>query len=427
MRIVIVGGGVVGQSLAEHLLKEKHKLSLVEVDQELCQSISDKLDLKILHGSGSSPMVLMEAGLADADMILAVTPNDEVNMIVCALAAQYEVGRRIARLRNREFAEENSAVDLEKIGITSVIHPEKVLIDHILQYVETPHALETANFENGRILLRGYRVRDGMELAHKTPKEIRNEIAPHVVLFAAIVRNGSGMIPDGDMQILPGDVVYSLFPRESLDRFLKLVDIEMKKSRKIIITGNSYATMELAGALEKTDNQVQFVNPNRQHAEEAASQFDNIEVIHGDCTEHDLLREINVNKASFFIATSNAADYNMLSALLAKSEGAHEVIATTTEWRHDRLFHSIGIDHVLNSRLTTACEILEIVSFGHIGAIVTLSDVNIEAIRFNVTPESDVAGVQVKKLAGKLKKGSIIGVIVRKDSMIIPDGDTMIE
>ncbi|MCK4607469.1 MAG: NAD-binding protein, partial [candidate division Zixibacteria bacterium] len=160
MRIVIVGGGVVGQSLAEHLIKEKHKLSMVEMDAGLCQSMTEKLDLQLLNGSGSSPSVLMEAGLADADLVLAVTPNDEVNMIVCAIAAQYNVGQRIARLRSREFAEENSVVDLSRIGVTSVIHPEKVLVDHILQFVETPHAVESANFEDGRILLRGYRVRE---------------------------------------------------------------------------------------------------------------------------------------------------------------------------------------------------------------------------------------------------------------------------
>ena len=418
---------MVGQSLAEHLIKEKHKLSMVEMDAGLCQSMTEKLDLQLLNGSGSSPSVLMEAGLADADMVLAVTPNDEVNMIVCAIAAQYNVGQRIARLRSREFAEENSVVDLSRIGVTSVIHPEKVLVDHILQFVETPHAVESANFEDGRILLRGYRVREGMELANKTPREIRQEITPDVVLFAAIVRNGSGMIPDGDMQILPGDIVYSLFARESLDRFLKLVNIERKKTRKIIITGDSYATLELARALDDTDNTVQFVDPNREHAEKAAAMFDNVEIIHGDCTQHDLLRELNVDSASFMIATSNAAEYNMLSALLAKAEGAHEVIAITTEWRHDRLFHSIGIDHVLNPRLTTAREILETVALGHIGAVVTLSHVDIEAVRFNVAPESEVAGVPIWKLARRLKKGSIVGVIVRENRMILPGGDTVIE
>ena len=427
MRIIIVGGGVVGYSLAEHLVKEKHHLALIEIDSTLCQNISEKLDVQIINGSGSSPAALLEAGLADADMILAVTPNDEVNMIVCAVAAQYGVESRIARLRSREFTEDNQVIKLDTIGVTSVIHPEDVLVDHILQFVETPHAIESANFEGGRILMRGYRVSDGMEMANRTPREIRRDIAPDVVLFPAIVRAGRGMIPDGDTLIAPGDIVYSLFPRQSLDRFLKMVGIERKRRRKIIITGDSYATVQLGLALDKTDSQVVFVDPDIKHAEKTAPLFSNIDVIHGDCTQHDLLRELNVDAASFLIATSDAADYNMLSALLAKTEGVHEVIVTTTEWRHDKLFHSIGVDHVLNPRLTTAREILEIISRGQIGAVVRLSDVDIEAVRFVVPKECDIVGRPIKRLAKKLKKESIVGVIVRENRMIIPGGDTTIE
>ncbi|HOP08317.1 MAG TPA: Trk system potassium transporter TrkA [candidate division Zixibacteria bacterium] len=425
MRIVIVGGGVVGYSLADHLLRDKHHLSLVELDANLCREISEKLDLQIINGSGSSPAVLHEAGLPEADMVLAVTPNDEVNMVVCAIAAQYEVPRRIARIRNREF--NNDSASLSKIGITSVIHPEKVLVDNILQFVETPHAVESADFEEGRILLRGYRVRENMEIAGKTPLQIRQEINPHIVLFAALVRAGEGMIPDGSTEILPGDIVYSLFPRESLPRFLQMMGFEHKKRRKIVVSGDSYATAELALALDKTDNNVILVDPNLKHAEEIAAQFETVQVIHGDCTQADILREINIESASFFIASSNAAEYNMLSTLLAKVEGAHEVIATTTDNQHDALFHSIGIDHVLNPRLTTAREILEIISRGQIGAVVRLHDVDIEAVRFNVSPTSDVAGMQIRKLASKLKRGSIVGIIVRQDRMILPGGDTVIE
>lgn len=418
---------MVGYSLAEQLVKEKHHLSMVEMDSRLCQRISERLDLQIVCGSGSSPAALMEAGLSAADMVLAVTPNDEVNLIVCAIAKQQKVGRRIARLRNREFVEGSNTIDLADIGVTSVIHPEKVLVDHILQFVETPHAIESANFEDGRILMRGYCVRDSMEIANKTPQQIREEIQPHTVLFPALVREGKGMIPGGDTTILPGDIVYSLFARDTLPRFLKMVGIESRQNKKIIITGDSFSTIELAQALDATEYHVVFVDPDEEHAEKAAALLDSIEVMHGDCTQDDLLREINVSAASFFIATSDEADYNLLSALLARTEGAHEVIVTTTDWEHDRLFQSIGVDHVLNPRITVAREILEIISRGHIGAVVRLSDVDIEAVRFTVEPQSNIAGLPIKKLADKLKKGSIVGVIVREDRMILPSGDTVIE
>ncbi len=425
MRIIIVGGGIVGNSLAKYLLHEKHHISMVELDPNLCAQSSEKLDMQVIQGSGSSPAILKEAGIENANMVLAVTPNNEVNMIVCAIAAQHNVKRRIARLRGGEFSDESGLIDLKKIGITSVIHPEKALVDHILQFVETPHAIQSANFENGKILMRGYKVTENMPITGKTTREIRESIAPDIILFAAIVRDGVGMIPDGDTKIESDDILYTLFPRVSIDRFMHLIGYE-KKNRKIIITGDTFATMELANAFEKLDYKVTYVNPNIEHAHAAAAQFENIEVLHGDCTEEDILTELNVNKASFFISVSDSADYNMLSALLAKAEGAHEVIATTTDTSHNKLYSSIGIDHVINPRLTTAREILEIISRGHIGAVVKLSNVDIEVVRLTVDPKSDIAGMKVRNLATKMQRGTMLGVIIRDDKMILPDGETEI-
>ncbi len=428
MRIIIVGGGIVGYSLADYLLKDKHRLCLVEVDPHLCQTISERLDLQVINGSGASPAVLDQAGISGADMLLAVTPSNEVNIVACSIAAQHDVKQRIARLRGEEYSRDAKLIDLDKIGITSVIHPEKVLVDQVLQFVQTPHSVQSANFEDGKMLMRGYKVTENMPLANKVTREIREHISPDTVLFSALVRNGVGMIPDGNTVIQPGDTVYALFPKESLERFMTLVGFEKKASRKIIITGDSYATVVLAQAFEQLDEyQVTYVDPNLEHAEQVAAMLNKVEVLHGDCTEDDLLREIYVDRASFFISVSDSPDYNMLSALLAKAEGAHEVIATTTDLRHNRLYKSIGIDHIINPRLTTAREILEIISRGHIGAVVRLSDVDIQAVRFNVDPASDASGTKVRNIATKLKKGSIIGVIIRQDRMILPGGDTVIE
>jgi trk system potassium uptake protein TrkA len=427
MNTIIAGGGVVGFSLAEHLLKDDHQLVLVEKDEHLCQSITDKLDIQVLCGSGSSPELLKEAGVDGAHMVLAVTPDDEVNLVVCALAKQYNVGRRIARLRREEFTREGSAVDLGNIGVTSVIHPEKVLADQIFQYIETPHAVESANFEDGNVLLRAYRIRDNMEMCGKTLQEIRRGIAPAMVLIAAIVRKGSGMIPMGNTQIEAGDIVYALFPRDSIDAFLGLVGIERKKHRKIIITGDSYATFAMVRVLERTDHKVTLVDPDKEHAGRVAEKFGKLEVIHGDCTESDLLRELNIDKASFFIALSDGTDYNMLSTLVAKVEGAREVVATATDARHDKLFRSIGIDHIINPRLTAARAILDIISRGHIGAAVPFSGIDIEAVKYTVEPESEIVGLRVKRVAKKIKRGTIIGTIVRDNQMILPDGETTVE
>jgi len=427
MKIIIIGGGVVGHALAEHLLKDNHQLTMIEQDERLAEQLTGKLDVQLIHGNGSSPLRLREAGITGADMVLAVTPNDEVNLVVCALAAQHNVTRRIARLRSDEFVGEDSMVDINGLGVTSVIHPEKVLAGQILQYIGSPHAVVSANFEQGKVFLRAYRVRDNMQICGKTPEEIRNEITPHVVLFAAIDRNGDGMIPTGNTRIEAGDIIYALVPRESLEAYLRLVGIERKKHRKIIITGHSYSTVAMAQALDQTNHKVIFVDPSIEHANRVAGRFSHLEVLHGDCTDADLLKELNVETASFFIAVSDSSEYNILSALLAKVEGAHEVIATTTDSRHDMLYGSIGIDHTINPRLTAARAILDIISRGHIGAAVAFGETDIEAVRYTVEEGSDIAGQKVKGVGKKLKRASIIGVIVRKDEMILPGGETVIE
>lgn len=428
MRIIIVGGGIVGSSLAEYLLRDGHHLSLIEIDDKLSKTVGEKFDLQVIVGSGSSPSVLRTAGIEGADMLLAVTPNNEVNLVACNIASQHNVPTRIARLRGSEFSDPggSSGVDLQKLGVTSVIHPEKVLVDHIMQFIESPNAVESANFEDGKILMRGYRITDKMPLANKTTMQIRQETDVQM-LFAAIVRRSKGIIPDGETTIEPGDILYTLFPREALEGFSELVNIDSKDQRKIIITGDSYSTVELGLALDKTNHDVTLVDPNLEHAKKIAGVFEKVETLHGDCTQDDLLKEMNVENAAFFVAVSDEADYNMLSSLLAKVEGANEVISVTSEWQHDKLFRSIGIDHVINPRLTTAREILEIISRGQLGAVVKLSDVDIEAARFTVDPNSKIAGMKVRDVGVKIRRGSIIGVIVREGRMMLPDGNTIIE
>jgi trk system potassium uptake protein TrkA len=427
MRIVIVGGGVVGFSLAQQLLYEKHTISLIEPDPQVADDIASRLDLQVIAASGSSTTALEEAGLKGADMVIAVTPIDEINILVCSIARQYDVLQRIARLRSREFLSPESHVSLKDLGVTDFIFPEQVVVDAILQYVETPGASDAVNFETGSILMRAYRVQAGMPMAGKSLIELRSMMQPEMFLVAAVLRDGKGIIPHGEFVIQEGDKVYGLFPRPAIPSFMRLINESHDSVKRVVLTGNNLSTLELAAALQDRVNSVIYVDPDLAHAEMIAARLDKVEVIHGDCTEVATLSEIDIKKTDFFVASSDEADYNMLSALLAKSEGAREVVAVSTEYRHDKLFHSIGIDHVINPRITAAREIMQIISRGHIGSVVRLGDAEIEAVRLTVPENSDITGMPLKKVWNKLRRGAIIGMIIRGDRMIIPDGETIIE
>ena len=427
MRIVIVGGGVVGFSLAEHLMYENHDISLVEKDPNVCRVDGDRLDIKLICGNGSSPRVLEAAGIKGADMILAVTPIDELNIIVCSIAQQYGIESRIARIRSNEFRGGDASIDIGKMGVTLVIDPEQVVVDSIIQYVETPGASDSSNFQKGNILVRAYQVTEDMPIANKSLIELGTDLENQPILFVAAVRNGEGIIPHGDHVIQPGDETYGIFPRDSIDTYLELFNKTRKDVKTVVITGDSLTAIQLADALQEIVDKVVLVDPDAEHAHLAADILNNVDIVHGDCTESSILKEVYVRNAQFFIAAAKETEYNVMSALLAKAEGAREVIAVSNEIRQDKLFNSIGIDNVIYPRLAIAREILEAIHSGHIGQVVRIRDLNIEALRLTAEHNSPITGKPLQHIRSKIPKGSIISAIIRETEMIIPDGSTVIE
>jgi trk system potassium uptake protein len=427
MRIIIVGGGVVGYSLAEHLVQERHNIALIEKDRAVCENIGEKLDIIVLNGSGSSPRLLEQAGIEGADMIIAVTPNDELNILVCAIAQQYDVATRIARIRSNEFRGGDAIIDISKMGVTLSIDPESVVVDAITQYVETPGASDAVNFHYGNVLMRGYRIKENMPISNHALRDVMSGSRDHRILFVAAVRDGEGIIPDGDYIVQPNDDLFGIFARGSLNRFLGYFFENKTSVDNVIISGDSLTAILLADALQKFVHKVTLVDPNEEHARLAADTLNNVEIIHGDCTEASILSEVYVKNARFFIAAAKEAEYNVMSALLAKAEGTQEVIAVVADIRYDRLFSSIGIDHIIHPRLTIAREILEAINRGQIGRIAKIRDVNIEAIRITAEENSPITGKPLMHVRSKIQKGSIISTVLRGEEMIIPDGETVIQ
>ncbi len=427
MRIIIVGGGVVGFNLAEHLRYEHHDISLIEKDQAIYEQIKDRSDIQILCGKGTSPRLLEAAGIKTADMLIAVTPVDEINILLCSMARQYGVETRIARIRSDEFRDEDTAIELSEMGVTLIIDPESVVVDSILHFVETPGASNAINFQDGNVLMRGYRVVEDMPVVGQPLSEIRRENLEHPLIFVAAIRDGTATIPDGDFVIKAGDEIFGIFPRSSLETYLNLFNRTAKDVKNIIISGASLTAVLLAEALEGMVEKVILIDPDTEHAQMAADRLNNVDIVNGDSTNSGILNEIYIRNADFFIAASKENEENVMSALLAKAEGASEVVAIITDTRHDQLYESIGIDHVIHPRLAIAREILEAIHHGHIGQIVQIRDLNIEAIRITAEENSPITGRPLRHVRSKIQKGSIISTVLRGDKMIIPDGNTVIE
>lgn len=427
MKIVIVGAGMVGYSLAKHFSGLDHNITVIEKDKALCEEIKSKLDVFVVEGIGSSPAALDEAGISSADLVIAVTPSDETNLLVCNFAMQNGVKKRIARVKSNIYTTNAENVSLEKMGVTTVIEPEREVMKHILQYVELPDVLETANFQSDNIYLRSHRVTEDMLIAHKTLSEIRQLAENAPILFVVIVREGKSLPPTGTQELLPGDEIVAIMPKESFKTFRFLINRKASKMKKIVVSGDSLTAIHLVEALQPLCEQVILADPNMEHGRMAATMLNGIDVFHIDCTNSDMLEEINISQADCFIAAGEHQEDNIMSCLMAKAEGVGVVIALRDDIRYKRLFTSLGMDHIIYPQEITLNAIIEKIQIVSISAHLRLKTAGIEIIRVRIRKDSPVSGKSLQELDKPFKKSIIIGCIIRKNAVIIPQGDTVIE
>lgn len=426
MNIIVIGAGLVGTSLAEHLQTQGHDITLIEAEGGRSESIGEKFDVRVVHGSGSNPQDLEAAGLEDADMVIAATPVDEVNLIACMIARQYDVPHRIARIRNAEFIAGSTRLQPEQFGITKVIYPEENTLGAILNFIETPHAIDAQDFADRSVLLRSFLITERMPVAHLNLMDLRNDPRGDKVLVVAIIRGANVIIPRGEAVIRPGDRPLFIFPREALKDFLALVGVETSSKRRAIVFGNTLTAVNIARALKEELESVIFIDPDLAHGQLAAARLHGIDVLHGNGDDVDVLKEANIRFTDFFIGASEHNDENVLSCLLAKSEGAKEVLAIVSDDQHSELFLSIGIDHIINPRQLTASGILNAILPGYVSTALHIEKSDIDVLRLRVADDAAVAHKAIKHSWKRVLGVSIVGAVLRDGRMHVPTGETVL-
>ena len=427
MNIIIVGAGTVGVSLAEHFSSLRHHITLIEQNQLICEQLNSKLNVSAIASIGSAPAALEEAGIKTADMLIAATPNDEINLLTCNFAMQNGVEKRIARVKSDVYTTNLSCINLEQLGVTHVIETEREVVKTILQYVELPGVLETASFQSDSIYLRGYQVTEDMPIAYKNLAEIKQMAKTSPMLVVIIMRDNKSLPATGDQKLLPGDKIVTIMPADSFNAFRTLINRKPAKLVKVVISGDSLTAIHLAEALKPFCERVILVDPDEEHGKMAASMLDGVEVLHGDSTNSEILQEIQVEHADYFIAAAKDTEDNIMSCLLAKYEGAKRVIAIRDNERYNELFGSLGIDYIITPQQITVNSIIEKVQTVSLGIYLKLKTADIEVIYLKAEGKSSVVGKSLRELEKVFKKSVIIGCIVRNDSVIIPDGSTIIE
>ncbi|NIS63187.1 MAG: Trk system potassium transporter TrkA [Proteobacteria bacterium] len=428
MKIIIMGAGEVGYNLAMKLSKENHDVVVIDHDPEKIRHIDETLDVKSLLGKGSSPGVLKQAGIEEAEMVIAVTDSDEINMVACLIAGtQSKIPKRIARIRNLEYTRETQIFDEQHLDIDLCINPEMETAETVVRLIEHPGSADFAEFADGRVELIGVKIEQDSYVVGKKLRELREvrELFPDLkVLIVAISRNDRIVIPHGDETIFVGDILYAVVDQHSIRKVLAYLRKQEDPVKKVFIAGGSHIAFEVARQLQEKGIAVRIIEKDSGRCQRMAESLERALILQGEITDQRLLREEGVDDADFFVSASDDEDANILASLLAKRLGARKTITLVRHLHYLSVLPAIGIDAVVSPRLSAIGRIMHYIRKGKILSVTTLKEEDAEVIETVALDTSDIVNRPIKDL--KFPKGALIGAVVRGEEVIIPGGNDII-
>lgn len=421
MRVVIVGAGKLGFSLAERLAKEEHDVIVIEQDEERRLIVQNSLDVMAIAGNGANPQFLTNSVAKDADLLVAVTDSDEVNMISCMAAKKIGIPQTIARVRNQEYAGADQFNFNESLGIDLAINPEMTTAVEISRILLTPAALAVEDFADGKVRLLEVKISPESELVN-TPL-VRLTLPPHI-LVAGILRQNIMIIPHGEDFLLPQDNVFFVGGAIAIENFGKQFDEKKSKIERIMIIGAGRIGRHLAKILVKAGLSVKVIDKNRERCRELADRLGKGLVLCGEGTDIDLLVEEGVGDADAVVCLTDDDKLNLLLALLAKNLGAQKTIVRVGRSDYMSLMGKVGVDVVLSPRLLTAGVILRQVRRGNIVAVTLLEGAKAEAMEIFVSANCQIAGKKLKNI--KFPRNSLVGALIHGEDVSVPNGTTIL-
>jgi len=425
MRILIVGAGVVGTSLAEQLSTEGHQVSIIDRDRRLINELLEKFDILALHGDACSDRLLNRAGLKHADMLIAVTNVDEVNLVLGIIAARNNIPRRIIRVRNREYGKHSGLLPLGELGIHDVINPEPVVVDSLVRMIDIPGCNDVFTLANGQAQVLGFTLAEDSPMRGHTLAELRQLGDLNSFLILYINRGDQLIVPSGEATLEAGDVIHLLVSTDTLPFILPMVHRSPPKINQVIIVGASRIGMALAKTLQEKVKRTILIEPDEELAREAAAKLDKATVLQGDATDLEVLNEASIEICDLFCAVTGDDQENMLSSLLAKRHSEARTAVLVSQPEYVPVLDRLGVERVINPRLVTVSEILRHIRRGRIHSVNRVADSHAEILELEAQPGSRVVGGPLNKI--KFPKGALIGGILSDDIMEIPNGETEIQ
>ena len=429
MRILIVGAGQVGTTAAYSLAREEaNEVTIVDHRADVLRELQDRLDVRTVVGHAAFPDVLERAGAKEADMLIALTNSDEMNMLACQVASTlFQTPTKIARIRAAEYLAQPTLFGVDAIPVDVTISPEELVTDHICELIRFPGALQVLEFADGRVRIVATQAHEGGALVGHPLRELSEHIPNVESRVVAIYRGGQGIIPDGDTVVEEGDEVFFIAARKDIRTVLNEMRKQDEPVRTIVIAGGGNIGVQLAKALEDT-NQVKVIDRNRERARQISEVLNKAMVLHGDAADEELLLEENIDNADVFVSVTNAEEANILSAMLAKRLGAHKVMALINKPVYAELVQAGTIDIAISPQQITLGVLLAHVRLGDVVKVHSLrrgAAEAIEAVAHGDAGDSRVVGRAIDEI--ELPSGATISAIVRGDQVLMDHHDTAIE
>lgn len=424
MDIVIVGAGEVGFHLADILSRERHRVSVVDPDPVKSRRIMESLDVQVLPGDGTRAEVLNRAGASKADLVIAVSDVDLVNMFACVLGKALGAKRAILRLKDTGILADYHYLYKQTLGFDVVLSTQELAALEIAATVREHHALEVESFANGRVQVRRIRMPAKSELIGKPLSKLG---LPPGVLIGGVARKEAYFVPTGVDALAGGDQVYLIGTREDLDTFERLGGAPQLATRSVVIMGAGSLGRQVAGKLMDVPGlHVRVIERDRARARALAAEgLRDVLVLEGDATDIDLLLEERVGEANVFIATSNDDERNMVACQLARSLGVQRTVAMVNKSSYRQIYDLLGIDQAISPRILCANRILRFVRASSVHSIAVLGEGRAEVLEIVARLPHKRPSIKLKAL--DLPRGTVIGAIVREGSVVVPHGETTLK
>lgn len=429
MKIIIIGDGKVGYSLAESLSKEKNDVTIIDKNPEALNKASEYLDVMCIRGNGVSTNILLEAGVKEADLLIAATSSDEMNMVCCLTAKKLGAEHTIARIRDPEYASELSILKSD-LGLDLVINPEQACANEIARMLSYPTAVNVEPFAKGRVELVEIKVTEGMAIEGMKLRDIAGRITSSI-LIGAVLREDEVIIPNGEFELQKNDTIYVVGKPSSLFEFCIRIGIHMQKIKNVMIVGGGRVAYYLARYLDEMGMRAKIIEIDRKRCEELSELLPSTLIINGDGSDETVLNSENLSDMDAFISVTDRDEENLLTALYSKQSGVYKAVAKINRINYISVVKDMRIDSIVSPKQITANSIVRFVrglknAMGNpVETLYRIVGDRAEAIEFIAGQSTKFLNIPLKKL--KVVSGVLVAAIARKNEIIIPHGNDVIK